>query len=287
MKIPFLLVVLTFGAGALSGSLRVAVSDLFPQAVADELLAEFDALEAGAEVRRGGGMHTLDALRAGEIDAVVIPSPDESVPEGPFMAEPIAFQVITILVHESNPVREISLEQLRMIYAQGGGIDEWGRLGATGTWASRRITPNAVRMPENIGLEIFRHHVLQDTPMREGTRYRGSVRAALAEVADDNTAIAVLPAPRPAARARTLFVSVDVDAQAYSPTADNVLFGDYPLRLPFLLVHAEDLEVSKTRAVKRAVFSDRFARGLGEADFMPLPERERRDRLMEAEALRE
>ncbi len=285
MRFPPIFFVFLAAAGALCGNIRVTISDLFPASLAEELSAEFVALEVEARVNRGGSMLTMDALRAGQIDAAIIALPDENVPEGPFVAQACAYQVITILVHESNPVQQVSLDQLRMIYAEGGAIDEWGRLGGTGTWSARRITPNAVRMPENVGLEVFRFHVLQEAPMRAATRYRSSIRAALAEVSDDNTAIAILPAPRPDARARTLSVSFDAESPAYSPTPDNVMFGDYPLRLPFFLIHREDLDTAQARAVKRAVFSDRFERGLRDADFMPLPERERRDRLMEAETM--
>ncbi len=287
MRFPPFFILFVLAAGALSGTVRMTISDLFPASLAEELSAEFAALEVEARVNRGGSMLTMDALRAGEIDAAIIALPDENIPEGPYLAQACAYQVITILVHESNPVQQVSLDQLRMIYAEGGAIDEWGRLGGTGTWSARRITPNAVRKPENVGLEVFRYHVLQEAPMRSATRYRSSIRAALAEVSDDNTAIAVLPAARPDARGRTLFVAADTESQAYSPTPDNVMFGDYPLRLPFFLIHREDLETAKVRAVKRAVFSDRFGRGLREADFMPLPERERRDRLMEAEGMTE
>jgi len=43
----------------------------------------------------------------------------------------VAFDALAIYVHPSNPLNEISLEELSEIYREGGNIEKWSQVGAT------------------------------------------------------------------------------------------------------------------------------------------------------------
>ena len=63
-----------------------------------------------------------------------------------------------IFVHESNPLHEISVPQLRAIFGNNPSITRWGQLGATGAWAERPIraymppiaSPNAMSVQMSV-----------------------------------------------------------------------------------------------------------------------------------------
>ena len=287
MKTPFysffaLLVLLPL----VSGAPRIASSDLFEGFLGTALrVSTPEGLEV-PDVRFMGSRPALAALEAGEVDAAIIALPDERMPAGDFGYGPLAYQVAVIAVHETNPVQSIRLDQLRDIFGEAGAIEDWGRVGATGTWVSRRMNTYALRRADILALELFRSHAMSDRPMRATTRYRENTRSLLREIAEDNAAIALVPTTRMEPRTRALFIARDANTQPFSPSADNVMIGDYPLRLPFYVVYRRDLPAERRAQILRILYSDAMAGALEENDVLALPTRERRDRLMQAEMAR-
>ena len=71
-----------------------------------------------------------------------------------------------IFVHKDNPIRQLSLPQLRAIFAAqpGAGIEPirtWGDLGLTGEWSDKPIQPYSWKTDIDFGL-FFRERVLGD-----------------------------------------------------------------------------------------------------------------------------
>ncbi len=283
MKRLFLFLSLVVSSIPVTGAVRVASSDLFSTSAIDAIQASMSAAGVEAEVTRMGSMLALEALRKGEIDAAIVALPGGGLSGDQSEGIPVAYQVVTVVVQDANPLRSLSMEQLGQLFAEGGGIDDWGRLGGTGTWASRRITTHALRQSDGIGLELFKHRVLGQRPMRSNVRFGSSREAVMNSISEDPSAVGVLSGTPSGNRLRALFISSETGGQAYSPTPDNVMFGDYPLRLSFYLLTAEAISEEAERAVKQAVFGDAFAEAIQAEGLMPPPERERRDRLMEAE----
>lgn len=50
-----------------------------------------------------------------------------------------ALERMAIFVHPSNPIKELTLQQLNSIFAEDGEAKTWGDVGATGAWANRPI----------------------------------------------------------------------------------------------------------------------------------------------------
>jgi phosphate transport system substrate-binding protein len=71
-----------------------------------------------------------------------------------------------IFVHKDNPIRQLSLPQLKAIFAANPGsgsrpIRTWGDLGLTDEWANRPIQPYGWKTDIDFGL-FFRERVLDD-----------------------------------------------------------------------------------------------------------------------------
>jgi phosphate transport system substrate-binding protein len=69
-----------------------------------------------------------------------------------------------IFVHKDNPLRRLSLDQLRAIFGAGDGksgvaIRNWGQLGLKGKWRDRRIQPYGWKTDVDFAL-FFRERVL-------------------------------------------------------------------------------------------------------------------------------
>lgn len=124
-----LLAALLAGCGRSSVGLRIAGStSLQPLA---EMLAEGYQAAGGARVSAQGVGSTagLQALRTGVADLATISrrlTPEE-VREG-FRAHVIAWDVLAIAVHPSNPVEGLTLAELRRLFS--GEIRDWAELGS-------------------------------------------------------------------------------------------------------------------------------------------------------------
>ncbi len=123
-----LLAVLLAGCARSSVGLRIAGStSLQPLA---EMLAEGYRAAGGARVSTQGVGSTagLQALRSGVADLATISrrlTPEE-VQQG-FQAHVIAWDVLAVAVHPSNPVEGMTLAELRRLFA--GEIRDWAELG--------------------------------------------------------------------------------------------------------------------------------------------------------------
>ena len=58
---------------------------------------------------------------------------------------------IVIFVHEKNPLAQLSLAQLREVFARDGRITAWGQLGLTGEWADRKISRHGMKARRETG----------------------------------------------------------------------------------------------------------------------------------------
>lgn len=253
---------------------RIGGSDLFssliPKAIEDN----------GFEFSFTGSISGLSALRNGELDAAILAFAEGQPPDGNWMTVPFAFQAVTVAVHESNPMSQISFEQLRAIFGVDGGATEWGDLVQDPQWALRKISVAAVRPTQNLSLEIFTNLVLNDIPLRQTTLFAEDNARFRRAMEEDRNLICVFSGLVDAPWISPLSVSRESGAQAYGSTEDNILFGDYPLRMPFYLLLSNDLDASQKLEILDKLFGPRVEHALIGDDYMPLPEIEQ-DRILE------
>lgn len=279
--ISFALFIIT--APLQSAEVRILGSDLLAGALQQAVQEFAQASDLSVHASLSGSSLARRELNSNRADLVILASPDGSLSIPGHTTVPLAFQVVTVIVHETNPVTQLSLAQLASIFAQGTEvtIEDWGALGGTGVWRARKINSNAIRMRNNIALEIFNNLVLGDREMRSAVTFWQNPQTLRTRVMEDNSAIAIMPTFSQTPLTRTLSIALDHNSQAFPPTPENVLFGDYPLRMPFYLVFRSGAEDSNEalNSVLRFLMSDEIAQRLTNAGFMPLVERERRQYL--------
>lgn len=273
----------TLFAGALRAeTLRYAGSDFLAGKTEAELAAEVRKNAPGTEIRGEliGSMTALDELRAGKIDfaLLLLKNPDE-IPEiksGKWRARTVAYHVSYIVAPQSNPVEELSLFQLRGIFADFAEkpLASWSEVPGAGAF-SAKIDRVVSTQNDNFALATFQSLVFPRTRFNAALRKTKTDEDALRAVSNSGGAIALVSAP-PTGRPdlKTLAVSpadaAGKSATAYRPIPSNIYNRDYPLSIQFFVVYpAENAE--KVAPVLETAFSDAFAESLEKSSLMPVP----------------
>jgi phosphate transport system substrate-binding protein len=134
-----------------TGSLRLVGSQTMSQMLgvwAEEFAAyqpkvqiEVDCTESeAAEPALKEGRATLAALSRPVADAELKRWTAAAGPNLTAVAFPVCEDDVAIIVHRSNPVLQLSPEQLRTVFAAGKDPLTWGDLGLTGEWAGKPVT---------------------------------------------------------------------------------------------------------------------------------------------------
>lgn len=140
---------------------------------------------------------------------------------------PVAWDALTIIVHQDNPIESISLEQAKAIYT--GKIRYWSELGGAEqkieVYADKnKISGNGHTLREllfsNVDKTIHASRVFDSSEMLEQT------------LAENPNAIAITGV----SNARLQGIKI-VDLDGVSPTVDNIKSGDYDLYRPLYLTY--------------------------------------------------
>jgi len=258
-------------------SVRVVGSDLLGAAIRPALETAAEAGGWSLEFDFSGSLASETALQEGSADIAILALPRDNPPREGFQSWPMAFEVTTLVVHESNPIQELSLEQVRKLFAEPSGESElnWGAVGGEGPWSARPVTLHAVRERNHLDLELFRSTVLGPREMRVNVRYWDSDAEMLEQIGEDSTALGICAEEEVHPQVRSLFLALRSDSQAYNATPQSVYYGDYPLRLAFYAVVPEGASADVAEVV-RFLFSEEMAAVLEKAGYVPVPETERR-----------
>jgi len=246
--------------------------------VQEALVNELKAAGVDVSLSLEGSLLGLKSLQEGTSDACLLASPTDDPGTGNLRSFPLAFQVVTFLVHSSNPVTELNYPQLVDLFGHTGTLNDWSGLTSNPDWSGRKIALWASRSQSTITLEIFNAVVLRGTSLKQSLRYStGTAEQLVALVVADPTALVLAPAiPVGNAAVRMLAVRAGTTQQAYTPSPDNVLFGDYPLRLPINLVIGPNTDQETVAKLLQAAYSPAVTAALKAMNCMTVPETERR-----------
>lgn len=201
------------------------------------------------------------AIAAGDID--LVPSARELVPSeterltrklgGPPLVVAVATgsyatksgtHAIAFFVNDANPLKQISLEQIRAIYTPGGKISKWGQLGLTGEWAEQPIHVFSVPISDPNGnplgiINYLQHRVFRSPNGLRRSLYqvdsngpglgRHMLTRIVGQVAEDRYAIGFSGFSFAAPGAKTLAISETDAGPWYRGTHDEVASRVYPL----------------------------------------------------------
>jgi len=263
-------------SSASARQVRIAASDLLADFITEPLQAYGDEHSIEFKVDSIGSLPALERLRSDEIDLAIIAVPkDTDVPRDEFRVFPFAYDVAVIAVNQSNPINDISLASLGGIFGanEESNYTTWGDLGLSG-WGSRSIKAVVGQNNESISLELFKFSALRGGQMKT-TVASMKVTEVEGVLLSDAAAIAILPRLPKSDKVKALMISSEVDGPAFSPTDDNVHYGDYPIRLAFYVVYKKRYE-ARAQEVLRVMLGDDLAASLRDNNLFALPDTVRR-----------
>lgn len=227
-----------------------------------------------------GSKVALEQLRKGEIDfAMIMLADPEAVPElknKTWRANALAYQVAYLIAPQSNPVEELSIFQLRGIFANfsEAPLNNWNEVSNAVTGASKiqRIVSMA---NDNACGVTFQSLVFPRAGFNKDLRKTQNDEDAIRAVLNTSNAIALTASP-PKNQPSLKLLSIspankkDEKATAYKPIAANIYNRDYPLSVQFLLVYPAEKREKIIPAI-RVILSEPFAKSLENASLMPIP----------------
>jgi hypothetical protein len=274
-KLLTLSAAILLGLGS-SQALVISGSDLLGEGIRTALKAELAKSGLEAELALEGSLTGLKAFEEGTAVATIL-----AIPEGEEFTSsgnnyPFAFQVVAFAVHSSNPLVEVTYDQLRGVYSQGGPINDWSDLTDNSNWQDRNIASWVTRSTNLISLEIFSASVLKGSLLKESVRMAEPETENLYSIVEEEpSSLILVPYIPDTADVRFLAVKEVESGQAYTPSMDNVFFGDYPLRMPLELFVSDSLGEQESEQLLKAIYSDAVADALEAANFMPVSREER------------
>lgn len=146
----------------------------------------------------------------------------------------VGYDGIAIYVHKDNPLAQITLEQVKQIYVDGGTITKWSQLGVTIPGGDDEMV--LVSRQTNSGTyEYFRDDVLgKKANMRLGTRDMNGSKDVVDLVSKVKTAIGYSGMSYASSAVRMLPV-VGKDGKPVGPSIDSVLDRSYPISRPLFM----------------------------------------------------
>lgn len=276
--------ILLLGGLCTSMAVTISGSDLLGPAIEEALGAELSSSGTDGGFEFDGSLLGVKSLEDGDSVAAILALSDDTEKPGGLTLLPIGYQVAAFAVHAENPVSELTYSQLSAIYADSGPINSWGDISDDAAWKERGMTIWAARSSKTMSLELFNAVVIDGSLLKQSVRYSTETGSDLLNlVREDSAGIVLVPQIEAIPSVRFLAIKADESGQAYTPSADNIFFGDYPLRLPFYLAVSESSAKAEIASILRGIFSAKVTEAMEAAGFVPLPVSERRSILSQFE----
>jgi phosphate transport system substrate-binding protein len=144
----------------------------------------------------------------------------------------VGYDALAIYVHASNPLNEISVEQLSELYREGGSISKWSDLGITIPGAPDEIV--RVSRQNNSGTyHYFREAVLgKKADFKKGSRDLSGSKDVVALVETTPSAIGYSGIGYKTDKVKLVKVSKKKGDPAIEPTIETTLNKTYPIARP-------------------------------------------------------
>jgi phosphate transport system substrate-binding protein len=185
----------------------------------------------------------------------------------------VGYDALAIYIHPSNPLNDISVEQLSDIFREGGPINKWSDLKVTIPGAPDEIV--RVSRQNNSGTyHYFREAVLgKKSDFKPGSRDMSGSKDVVELVANTPGAIGYSGFGYKTDKVKILKVSKKTGEPSVTPSIETTLDKTYPIARPmFMYTPPEESE-----AVKKYLHWIRTAAGqkvVVESGYVPLPEAE-------------
>jgi len=175
----------------------------------------------------------------------------------------VALDGLSIFVSDTNPIKEITLEQLELIFT--GKIRNWKELGGTDA-------PITVYSRENSSgtYEFFKEHVLKGKDFAASAQTMPGTAALLQAVAKDKGAIGYGGAAY-GQGAKHLLVKKDEKSPAIEPTEETVVKGTYPIWRYLYIYINPAIDKGEVAAYLNWIRSEDGQKVVKDIGYFPLP----------------
>lgn len=183
----------------------------------------------------------------------------------------VAFDALAVYVHPSNPVQEISIDELREIWAEGGTITAWEQVNPA-------ITGKFVlfgRQNNSGTYDYYREHICGKTADRKQREFRGGISEmnGSAEVVENvsktTLAMGYSGMGYKTPHVNWLKVSAKKGGAAVEPGTEAARSGSYPISRKLYLYTAGD-PTGETKAFIDWILSEDGQKIVAKEGFVPL-----------------
>jgi phosphate transport system substrate-binding protein len=165
----------------------------------------------------------------------------------------VALDPLAVYVNKDNPIESLSLPQIDAIFSRscngGCGLDisTWGQTGLKGGWAGKPINPYG-RNSASGTYDYFKKHVLFNGDYKDIVKEQPSSASVVLAVTEDVNGIGYSGIGYKTSGVKAIALSRGEGGEAYEPTCENVLAGNYPLarRLYLYVVKKPNRPLPKT-----------------------------------------
>ncbi|MBN1575240.1 MAG: phosphate ABC transporter substrate-binding protein [Chitinispirillaceae bacterium] len=145
----------------------------------------------------------------------------------------VGFDAMAVYIHKDNPLEEITVDQLKQIFAEGGTITKWSQLGVKIPDASNDDIVRISRQSSSGTYEFFREHVLGNKDFKLGSRDMNGSKEVVELVGSTRTAIGY--SGMGYATESIKMLKIKTVAGSFAPTVENTVNKSYPLARSLLI----------------------------------------------------
>jgi phosphate transport system substrate-binding protein len=154
----------------------------------------------------------------------------------------VGYDALAIFLHNDNPIQQITVEQLKAIYVDGGELERWSQLGVTVPGCSSDEIIRISRQNNSGTYAYFREAVLDDEDFKLGSRDMHGSKDVVDLVMNTPCAIGYSGLAYASDEVHMPAVSSDGGQTFVTPTVDSAVDGTYPIARGLLMYTADQPE---------------------------------------------
>lgn len=186
------------------------------------------------------------------------------------VGQTVGYDALAVYVHKDNPLGEITLPQLREIYAEDGKTARWSELGVKIPGVADDTIVRVSRQSSSGTYEFFREHVLSNQDFRLGSRDLNGSKEVVELVGSTPTAIGYSGMGYATPSVKMLKLAKAPGEAFVSPTVAAVHDKTYPLARS-LLVYTLGEPQGAVQAYLGWILSDAGQRVVEDSGYVPVP----------------
>jgi phosphate transport system substrate-binding protein len=235
--------------------------------------------EVSVEVSGGGSGTGIAALIAGTVDIAnasrhIEPQEKQRAKSntGKDAVEFIVgYDAMAVYVHKDNPLREITLQQLAEIYAEGGKISKWSELGVTLPHGAPDEIIRISRQSNSGTYHFFREAILgKGRDFKLGSRDMHGSKDVVELVSKTPGAIGYSGMGYTTAGVKMLAIAKNAGEPAVLPSVGTTLNRTYPVARP-LLMYTLGEPTGHVKKYLDWIHSEAGQKIVAESGYVPLP----------------